>query len=325
MKELTYKEQSAKPGNTITSIVVTNSEDTVYFTLENHQLMKLSIALDGTDESEKFEHLICDFHSASVTGLDICIRKQLIVTCSKDQFVKIWNYATKILEISHPLGEECIAVAFHPSGFHIAVALPDKIYLMNVFPSSLEQFKNIPLKQCYEIQFANGGHLFAATNDKIINVYNFWTTERPTNYQFNAHLNKVKCIHWDEDDLGFVSSGMDGAIYNWMLKDNSQRLDEFLAKNVQFNSVVKVPGTKTIYSAGSDGLIREIAQGKETHTYDAGAPLNQIVMTKNQKALFVGTAEKDAPGCVQIYKISFEKICDVQAHSKPIERMKLSH
>lgn len=194
-----------------------------------------------------------------------------------------------------------------------------------MFSNDLEQFKSIQIKGCHEIQFANGGHLFAAINDKVINVYNFWTCDRPTNYQFNAHLNKVRCIHWDEDDLGFVSSGMDGAIYNWMLKDNSQRLDEFLAKNVQFYSVVKVPGTKTIYSAGSDGLVREIAQGKETHTYDAGSPLSQIVMTKNQKALFVGTAEKDAPGCVQIYKISFEKICDVQAHSKPIERMKLSH
>jgi hypothetical protein len=59
--------------------------------------------------------------------------------------------------------------------------------------------------------------------------------------------------------------------------------------------------------------------------FDAGYPLSQIVMTKNQKALFVGTSEKDAPGCIQIYKISFEKICDVQAHSKPVERMKISH
>jgi WD40 repeat protein len=99
MKALTYKEPNNKSGNTITSIVVTNSEDTVYFTLENNQLMKLSIALDGTDETEKFEHLIYDFHSSSVTGLDICIRKQLIVTCSRDQSVRIWNYATKSLEI----------------------------------------------------------------------------------------------------------------------------------------------------------------------------------------------------------------------------------
>ena len=117
---------------------------------------------------------------------------------------------------------------------------------------------------------------------------------------------------------------MDGAIYNWMLKDNTQRLDEYLQKTTQFLSVVKVPGTKTLYSVGIDGYIKEIEQGKEKHKIDAGSSLSQIVMTKNQKALFVGTAEKDSPGCVQIYKISFERIWDIQAHSKPIERMKLS-
>lgn len=63
---------------------------------------------------------------------------------------------------------------------------------MNVFSSRLETFKSIPIKGCHEIAFAHGGHLFAAINDKIINVYNFWTCDRPTNYQFNAHLNKVR-------------------------------------------------------------------------------------------------------------------------------------
>ncbi|CAI2371694.1 unnamed protein product [Moneuplotes crassus] len=321
-----FKEPNNKVNMTITSMAIASSEDTVYFTLDSNQLMKLSVALDGTDEADKFEHLIYDFHSSSVTGLDICIRKQLIVTCSTDQSVRIWNYATKSLEICKYQSDECFAVSFHPSGFHIAVALTDKILLMNVFSNDLEQYKAIQIKGCHEIQFSNGGHLFAAINDKVINVYNFWTCERPTNYQFNAHLNKVRCIHWDEDDLGFVSSGIDGAIYSWVLKDNSQRSDECLAKNVHFYSVVKEPGGRgTIYAVGSDQMIREIVEGKDAHIFDAGAPLSQIVMTKNQKALFVGTAEKDAPGCIQIYKISFEKIVDVQAHSKPVERLKLSH
>jgi len=325
MKAVSYKEPNNKSAISITSMAITSSEDTVYFTLENNQLMKLSIALDGTDEVEKFDHLIYDFHSGSVTGLDACIRKQLIATCSKDQSVRIWNYASKTMEICKYQSDECYAVAFHPSGFHLAVALTDKILLMNVFSNDLEQFKAIQIKGCHEIQFSHGGHLLAAVNEKTINVYNFWTCEKPSDYAFIGHLNKVKCIQWDEDDLGFVSSGMDGYIYNWVLSDNLLRLDERNEKNVQFNSVVKTPGTRTMYAVGSDGIIREIFNGSDTHVYDAGAPLSQIVMTKNQKALFVGTAEKDAPGWIQIYKISFEKICDVQAHSKPVERMKLSH
>ena len=324
MTDALYKHPNNSTNITITGIAITSSEDTVYFTLENNQLIKMSIALDGTEENPKFENLIWDFHSASVTGLDVCIRKQLIVTCSLDQSVRVWNYATKALEIWAYQTDEWYAVGFHPSGFHIVVALTDKILIMNVFSNNLEIFKSIAIKGCHEVSFAHGGHLFAAINDKVILVHNFWTWERPANYQFNAHMNKVRWVHWDEDDLGFVSSGMDGAIYNWMLKDNTQRLDEYLQKTTQFLSVVKVPGTKTLYSVGVDGYIKEIEQGKEKHKIDAGTPLSQIVMTKNQKALFVGTAEKDSPGCVQIYKISFERIWDIQAHSKPIERMKLS-
>ena len=59
--------------------------------------------------------------------MDICIRKQLIVTVSKDRMIKIWNYATRKLEISTSVNEDALAVAFHPSGFHLIVALQDKI------------------------------------------------------------------------------------------------------------------------------------------------------------------------------------------------------
>lgn len=294
-----YKELNNKSEASITSMVITSSEDTVYFILDkSNQLMKLSIALDGTEEPPKYEHLIYDFHSSSVTGLDVCVRKQLIATCSLDQSVRIWNYATKSLEIVDYQTDECYAVGFHPSGFHLVVALTDKILIMNIFSSRLEQFKSIPIKGCHEISFAHGGHLFAAINDKIINVYNFWTCDRPNNYQFNAHLNKVRCVHWDDDDLGFVSSGMDGAIYTWMLKDNSQRLDEYLLRSTQFLSVVKIAGTHTQYAVGTDGVIREIEQGKEKHKYDTGTPLSQVVITNksSQRALFVGTSQKDCPG-----------------------------
>ena len=83
----------------ITSMAITSTEDTVFFTLGNNQLQKLSIALDGTDDDATFSDVIYDFHSAEVTGLDICVRKQLIVTCSKDKSVRVWNYVSKKLEI----------------------------------------------------------------------------------------------------------------------------------------------------------------------------------------------------------------------------------
>ena len=62
------------------------------------------------------------------------------------------------------MGENCTAVAFHPSGFHVIVAVPDKIYLMNVLSKQLPVFKPMPLKYFSELQFSNGGNLFAAAS-----------------------------------------------------------------------------------------------------------------------------------------------------------------
>ena len=67
--------------------------------------------------------------------------------------------------------------------------------MMNVFSNSLEVFKSIAIKEWHEISFAYGGHLFACINDKVILVHNFWTWDRPANYQFNAHMNKIRWVH----------------------------------------------------------------------------------------------------------------------------------
>jgi hypothetical protein len=56
-------------------------------------------------------------------------------------------------------------------------------------------------------------------------------------------------------------------------------------------------------------------------------------MTFNGKALFAGVGEQNKPGAVVIYKITedqsgllkMDKINEVQAHSKAIERMRISH
>ena len=82
---------------------------------------------DERNDHVKFEYVLGPFHRAEITGLDVCIRKELIATCSKDKTVSIWNYATKSHEVSTTFNEECLTLAFHPSGLHIVLALQDKI------------------------------------------------------------------------------------------------------------------------------------------------------------------------------------------------------
>ena len=56
-----------------------------------------------------------------------CVRKPLLVTCSLDRTVRVWNYLDHRLELWRSFSEEPHSVAFHPSGLHVVVGFSDKL------------------------------------------------------------------------------------------------------------------------------------------------------------------------------------------------------
>jgi WD40 repeat protein len=75
------------------------SEDSLVFTTENNQLMRVPINIERPTDDAKYEYLVYPFHSRGINGMDVCIKKQLVGTCGADKTVRIWNYYTKNLEI----------------------------------------------------------------------------------------------------------------------------------------------------------------------------------------------------------------------------------
>lgn len=82
--------------------------------------------------------------------------------------------------------------------------------------------------------------------------------------QFTGHVNRVRCIDWFENDLGFTTCGNDGNVYFYdlykpgSLKDPGKRNTDkdFNKKDVKFSAVCNVPGKSyEIYAVGSDKLI----------------------------------------------------------------------
>lgn len=115
---------------------LTSVDDCIVFTTENNQIMKVAVNLERPSDDQKYEYLIYPFHSRAIQGMDICIKKNLVVTCSIDKTVRIWNNApnqTPSLEICELFNDEAYSVAFHPSGFHIIVGFTDRVRMMNVF------------------------------------------------------------------------------------------------------------------------------------------------------------------------------------------------
>jgi len=57
-------------------------------------LIHASMCVRVSTQTAKFEVLIMPFHSAQITGLDVCLRKPLFATCSIDKSVRLWNLET---------------------------------------------------------------------------------------------------------------------------------------------------------------------------------------------------------------------------------------
>lgn len=67
--------QGVVMGSKIRSMALSRSEDMLLFTVESNQIMKVNINLERPTEDSKYEYLICPFHSLSVSGMDVCIKK----------------------------------------------------------------------------------------------------------------------------------------------------------------------------------------------------------------------------------------------------------
>lgn len=96
--------------------------------------------MERANDDVVYDYLVYPFHSRPIEGMDICIKKQLVATCSSDRTVKVWSFTNSLgfqLEIDQHFSEDAKSIGFHPSGFHMVIGFADRIRMMNVFQNSL--------------------------------------------------------------------------------------------------------------------------------------------------------------------------------------------
>ena len=76
----------------ITSLLCTPKEDVLFVGLNTGIILKLFL---DKNEEHSCEFALQPFHTDTITGLDVCLRKSLVATCSSDRTVRIWNYLEK--------------------------------------------------------------------------------------------------------------------------------------------------------------------------------------------------------------------------------------
>lgn len=333
-----------QPTAKIKSMSMSHStEDSLIIALDNSQIFSLPF----TSEQDEAKPLSDRFHTNAITGLDVCIRKPLIVTCGIDSSVRVWNYEKNNLEVLTMFSEEPYSVAFHPSGFHIVVGFADKLRMMNIFANDIKSYKEIHIKGCKEIKFCNGGHMFAAANGHEVQVFNFYTGENPPNMKFRKHIAKVTSLNWNDDDSLLYSAGADGAVYEWKINvrlEMQREEPDFSASkdSNSFECIAVSPNQdhRSYYLTGKSNDIKEIINNvvkntekneteiKQTlRTLDTGVTIKQIAITHNGKFLVAGVSEAEKPGALRIYKFDpFNgEYFEIQAHALPIVRIRITY
>lgn len=75
------------------------SEDQLSAVFANCQLYSVEIAAPTDLKHDDMKPVVSSFHGpGAITGLDVCIRKPLAITCSLDRTVRVWNYQDRTLD-----------------------------------------------------------------------------------------------------------------------------------------------------------------------------------------------------------------------------------
>jgi len=155
----------------------------------------------------------------------------------------------------------------------LLVGLTDKIICYNVRAEKLHRFKEWGIRNCHDIKFSHGGHLFAAVAEgKQCHVFDFYKEESPVTMRYDEHLIKVSNIDWFNNDMGFTTCGHDGNIYFYDLythtgeknKRNGDMDYQASEKGTKYNQVANIPGRPNYecIAVGNDKKLVYINRGK---------------------------------------------------------------
>mmetsp|Transcript_2588 Transcript_2588/g.4777 ORF Transcript_2588/g.4777 Transcript_2588/m.4777 type:complete len:1201 (+) Transcript_2588:52-3654(+) len=323
--------EGAAVGAGVRNLALSPSEELLAVSTSTAQLYQLSLLgqdLLKAEEAPVFEPVLTPFHTGAILGMDVCTRKPLVVTCGVDKSVRVWNYVEKTCELCKFFNEEAYSVAFHPSGFHLIIGFSDKLRLMNLLMEDMRTYKDIPIKQCRECRFSNGGQYFAAVSTNAIQVYKTYTCEPIETLR--GHNNKVRSVAWTADDSMLVSTGADGAVYEYSVLSEGRRVgNDFVLKGTSFSSVIvytdPATGGNTMYVVGSDKMLREVCGGQAQNVVQANTTLGQIVLSNSAKSLFAAVAEPDAPAPLRCYKFPLDGYYnEFSCHSAPATRIRIT-
>ena len=305
------------------------------------------------------ENILTSFHGpnirgdASITGIDVAMWRQILVTTGKDGTVRVWNTADKKMELMKQFEEEPIGLSVHPSGLYVAVAFSERIQILSILLDEINVCREVVARNCSLVKFSRGGQYLAAANGTNLQLYNTYTGA-PVG-TLRGHNNKIKSIVWMHCDSKIMTVGTEGMVYFWDLFPVNRRPEHF-SGNIQISSGVGPADGSKVYIATQDKVLKELdfsshetkmtvkgsamaaaaaslgssAAGLEgavtaSHTMETlGYLCSTMLYDEARKFLILGTCSDDLPGAILTTSVAgtMSNPLEVNSiHSAPITAM----
>eukprot|EP00906_Rhabdomonas_costata_P011478 RCo016356 len=295
----------------IVDISISPNEESVVCVLEHNEILHFSLSnVDvHVDEQHFCKMLPVGFHCDTVTAVDVCVQKAIVVTASVDKTVRIWNFIKQNLEVCKQFDDEVWCIACHPMGLRLMVGFKFRLCMCNVLVNDLHVCTDFPVKNCREVRFSPGGQYFAAVVVNRIQIYNAYSFELLGSLQ--GHSSMVKSICWTKNDQGIVSAGFEGAVYEWKLEGMKREdADDNVVKSVAYSSLcfddttgmIAAVGTSKVTEPGvteGEVTLRQIFRGQEQRVVKPGSAISvkaanklhtsELAICSLSQTLFLGT------------------------------------
>eukprot|EP01028_Stygiella_incarcerata_P005238 TRINITY_DN222_c0_g1_i3.p1 TRINITY_DN222_c0_g1~~TRINITY_DN222_c0_g1_i3.p1 ORF type:complete len:1466 (-),score=513.63 TRINITY_DN222_c0_g1_i3:1193-5590(-) len=226
-----------KQKESILGISLSASEDHVCFFLENQSVVQLDLGdidlLSADDEAHAA--IVMEGHRGRVNSVDIAIHRPFLFSLSGDGTARVWDYRKKESVLQKVFPDEPYCVSLHPSGNIVAISFRRKIVFYHLTMGDLIEIDEVDIKGCKTLKYSNGGHILAAVGGTSISLINSNTFH--VMKSFRGHIGPVRAITWSPDDMRLVTTGYDGAVYEWNVLE-ATRVQEHIDKDFQYTGVV---------------------------------------------------------------------------------------
>ncbi|XP_075166965.1 testes of unusual size [Haematobia irritans] len=281
----------------ITNLAVDSKQETVIVTTLHSQIYVGVLIVPETLKAKqlKFQPMGALIHIGEVVDISLCSWKPIIMTASKDQTIRIWNYETEIVELVRKFQVDVNIVELSSTGLMAAIGFSDQLRITQIFMEELNIVKTYNFPRCKDVKYSNYGHLMAAAYDSTIAITSVYNLE--ILITLKGHNGTVLSVDWTKNDKYLISGGNEGAIYQWDV-ENGNRLQEIVQKGTEYVSVCSTFNDPlSIFGVTNTGFLREFQNSEIVREVNIPSSskcrLTDVALARSDTIMFVANEVGD--------------------------------